>query len=254
MDYDGQCILRREILPNGKSRAFINDTPVNLILLKEIGDKLVDIHSQHTTLTLNNSDFQMNVLDNFASNAELLADYQKNFQFYQKIKKQLNELKVKEQENSTKQDYLQFLFNELNAASLKENEQEENEQELEVLNNAEDIKTGLCKTIFSLSTFELNLLSQLTEINNILLRLSSYSQIKELYQRLNSCIIELKDISNETETIEQKIISDPLKLDELKQRLDIIYRLEKKHNVNTVDELIKVKDQIYAGITFSELR
>ena len=245
LDYDGQCILRREISPNGKSRAFINDTPVNLNLLKDIGDKLVDIHSQHTTLTLNNSDFQMTVLDNYAGNAEVLASYHKDFLAYQKLKNQLKELKEKGQENTARQDYIQFLYNELEAASLKENEQDENEQELEILNNAEDIKTGLNKTIFTLSTSEFNLLSQLTDINNTLLRISNYHpQIKELHERMNSCVIELKDISNDAEAIEQKILSDPSKLEEIKQRLDLIYRLEKKHNINTIEELIKVRDQI----------
>ena len=245
LDYDGQCILRREISPNGKSRAFINDTPVNLNLLKDIGDKLVDIHSQHTTLTLNNSDFQMTVLDNYAGNAEVLFSYHKDFLTYQKLKNHLKELKEKGQENTARQDYIQFLFNELDAASLKENEQDENEQELEILNNAEDIKTSLNKTIFTLSTSEFNLLSQLTDINNTLLRISSFHpQIKELHERMNFCVIELKDISNDAETIEQKILSDPSKLEEIKQRLDLIYRLEKKHNINTIEELIKVRDQI----------
>ena len=245
LDYDGQCILRREISPNGKSRAFINDTPVNLNLLKDIGDKLVDIHSQHTTLTLNNSDFQMTVLDNYAGNAEVLSSYHKDFLTYQKLKNQLKELKEKGQENTARQDYIQFLFNELDAASLKENEQDENEQELEILNNAEDIKTGLNKTIFTLSTSEFNLLSQLTDINSTLLRISNYHpQIKELHERMSSCVIELKDISNDAEVIEQKILSDPSKLEEIKQRLDFIYRLEKKHNINTIEELIKVRDQI----------
>lgn len=245
LDEDNPCILRREILTNGKSRAFINDTPVNLGQLKEIGEKLVDIHSQHNTLTLNNSDFQMSVTDTIAGNQELLKKYNIEFIKYQKLKQELIQLKEKEKEANTQKDYLQFIFDELEKANFQTDEQEKVTTELELQNNAEEIKTGLFKSISILSQSEINAISLLNEVGNQFNKLKEYHpKIKEINIRMQSCIIELKDIVTETEAIEESIHFDNEKIDFLTQRLDLIYRIEKKHSVNTIFELLEIKDRI----------
>jgi DNA repair protein RecN (Recombination protein N) len=245
LDEDNPCILRREILTNGKSRAFINDTPVNLGQLKEIGEKLVDIHSQHNTLTLNNSDFQMSVTDTIAGNQELLKKYNIEFIKHQKLKQELIQLKEKEKEANTQKDYLQFIFDELEKANFQTDEQEKVTIELELQNNAEEIKTGLFKSISILSQSEINAISLLNEVGNQFNKLKEYHpKIKEINIRMQSCIIELKDIVTETEAIEESIHFDNEKIDFLTQRLDLIYRIEKKHSVNTIFELLEIKDRI----------
>ncbi|MCX6231703.1 MAG: DNA repair protein RecN [Bacteroidetes bacterium] len=245
LDNENPCILRREITPNGKSRAFINDTPVNLMQLKEIGERLVDIHSQHNALTLNNSEFQMAVVDNMAGNSELLKQYTQEFRLYQELKHELADLKEKEKLANTNRDYLQFLFDELDNAALKAEEEEEITKELELQNNAEEIKTALFKTIATISQSEINVLAQLNELQSQISKIVTYHpQIKEIAVRLQSCIIELKDIGNEAETIEEKVNFDAAMLEQLTQRLDLIYRLEKKHSVNTVTELIEIYNKI----------
>ncbi len=245
LDIENPCLLRREIAPNGKSRAFINDTPVNLNQLKELGERLVDIHSQHNTLTLNNSDFQMAVVDNVAGNQELIKQYSLEFKLYQKLNNELEDIKSKEKEANTHRDYLQFLFDELENANLKANEQEEIISELEMQNNAEEIKTGLYKTIDTLSQSELNVEAQLNELAVHLSKLAIYHpQIKEITERLQSCIIELKDISNEAASLEEKVLFDTKLIEQLTQRLDLIFRLEKKHNVASVAELLEIYQKI----------
>ncbi|MFZ4398629.1 MAG: DNA repair protein RecN [Bacteroidales bacterium] len=257
LDNENPCILRREIAPNGKSRAFINDTPVNLNQLKELGEKLVDIHSQHNTLTLNNSDFQMAVVDNIAENHELVKKYLSEFKHYQELNIQLQNLILKEKEANTNRDYLQFLFDELDEANLKIEEQEEIVKELEIQNNAEDIKTGLYKTISILSQSEINVIALLNELNIHLSKLSPFhSQIKEITARLQSCIIELKDISDESEILEEKVYYNSDLIERLTQRLDLIFRLEKKHNVSSVAELMniyqKISEELYLIASFED--
>ena len=255
LDNENPCILRREIASNGKSRAFINDTPVNLTQLKELGERLVDIHSQHNTLTLNNSDFQMAVVDNIASNQQLLKQYLQEFKLYQQLNSQLHDLKAKEKEANTNRDYLQFLFDELENVNLKVEEQEEITKELEIQNNAEEIKTSLFKTIATLSQSEINVIAQLNElVANLSKSATFHPQIKEICERLQSCIIELKDINNEAETLEEKVHFDAALLEQLTQRLDLIFRLEKKHDVSTVAELLekyqKISDELFLIASF----
>ncbi len=257
LDDGNPCLLRREIAPNGKSRAFINDTPVNLNQLKELGERLVDIHSQHNTLTLNNSDFQMAVLDNVAGNQELIRQYLIEFKLYQQLNSQLLDLRSKEKEANTNRDYLQFLFDELENANLKEKEQEEITIELEIQNNAEEIKTGLFQTIGTLSQSEMNVITQLNELSVHLSKLAIYHpQIKEIKERLQSCIIELKDISDEAETLEEKVHFDAALIEQLTQRLDLLFRLEKKHNVSTVTELLdayqNISDELFLIASFDD--
>jgi DNA repair protein RecN (Recombination protein N) len=245
LDYETLTTIRREINPEGKSRAFINDTPVTLSQLKELATNLVDIHSQHETRTLNGSAFQLTVVDAFANNTETIALYLSNYKQYKALDKKLNELIDKEIQAKKELDYLQFQFNELDELNLKLGEQESNEQELETLNNAENIKATLSKAAFSLNGSEMNLLSSFAEIKNTITSIAKFKpEINELNTRINSTYIELKDIANELESIEQEIIYDPNRIELLNERLDAIYRLQQKHQVKTIEALIGIKDTI----------
>ncbi|MBL7889992.1 MAG: DNA repair protein RecN [Bacteroidia bacterium] len=245
LDYEAVTTIRREINPEGKSRAFINDTPVTLNQLKDLGERLIDIHSQHQTLSLNGADFQLSVVDAFAKHDSLLNEYKTEYKNFRSLEKQLNELIEKEVQAKKDMDYFQFQFNELEDANLKAGEQAALEQELETLNNAEDIKLNLSKAAFGLSGGEQNLLSSLNEIKNILNGLSKFKpEIAELNTRINSSYIELKDISNELEALEQEILYDPKRIEILNDQLDAIYRLQQKHQVKTIEELIAIKDEL----------
>lgn len=245
LDYEVLTTIRREINPEGKSRAFINDTPVTLNQLKELGERLVDIHSQHQTLSLNGADFQLSVVDAFAKQDELLEAYQQEYKLYKTLEKQLNELVEHEIQAKKDLDYYQFQFNELDEADLKPAEQAVMEQELETLNNAEDIKQSLSKASFGLNGGEQNLLSSLNEIKTILNSLAKFKpEIQELSSRVSSSYIELKDITNELEALEQDIIYDPKQIEILNDKLDAIYRLQQKHQVKTVEELIQIKNDL----------
>jgi len=245
LDYEAVSTIRREINPEGKSRAFINDTPVTLNQLKELGERLIDIHSQHQTLSLNGADFQLSVVDAFAKHEDVLTEYKSEFKNYKLLEKQLNELIERESQAKKDLDYFQFQFNELEDANLKAGEQTEMEQELETLNNAEDIKLNLSKAAFSLAGGEQNLLSSFNEIKAILNSLSKFKpEIAELSTRINSAYIELKDISNELESLEQEIVYDPKRIELLNEKLDAIYRLQQKHQVKTIDELIAIKEDL----------
>jgi DNA repair protein RecN (Recombination protein N) len=245
LDYEAISTIRREINPEGKSRAFINDTPVTLNQLKELGERLIDIHSQHQTLSLNGADFQLSVVDAFAKHEDVLIEYKTEFKNYKSLEKQLNELIERESQAKKDLDYFQFQFNELEDANLKAGEQVDMEQELETLNNAEDIKLNLSKAAFSLAGGEQNLLSSFNEIKAILNSLSKFKpEIAELNTRINSAYIELKDISNELESLEQEIVYNPKRIELLNEKLDAIYRLQQKHQVKTIDELISIKDEL----------
>ncbi|MGQ0829872.1 MAG: DNA repair protein RecN, partial [Bacteroidota bacterium] len=250
LDYEVTTTIRREIIPigigtEGKSRAFINDTPVTLAQLKELGDFLIDIHSQHQTLTLNGSEFQLSVVDAFAKHPELLEEYQSGYKNYKTLEKQLHELTEREAQAKKDLDYFQFQFNELEDAGLKPAEQIAMEQELETLNNSEGIKSNLSKAAHSLNGNEQNLLSSLSEIKLLLATFAKFKpEINELSIRINSSYIELKDIANELENLEQDIAYDPKRIEDLTQKLDAIYRLQQKHQVKTIEELIAIKDEL----------
>jgi len=245
LDYEVTTAIRREINPEGKSRAFINDTPVTLAQLKELGDFLIDIHSQHQTLTLNGSEFQLSVVDAFAKHPELLEEYQSDYKKYKALEKQLNELTEREAQAKKDLDYFQFQFNELEDAGLKPAEQTEIEQELETLNNSEEIKSNLSKAAQGLNGGEQNLLSSLNEIKLLLAAFAKFKpEINELSTRINSSYIELKDIANELESLEQDIIYDPKRIEVLTQKIDAIYRLQQKHQVKTIEELISIKEEL----------
>ncbi len=245
LDYDGICIIRREINDNGKSRAFINDTPVNLTILKEIGEKLIDIHSQHNTLLLNTSDFQLNVLDIFANNKNILKEYKTEYKIYENLIKQLEILRNKDNEANTNKDYLQFQFDELEKANLIIDEQEKLEKELEVLTNAEEIKKTLYGLCYELNESEENIINRLNELNSGITKIKNFHPIlNEIESRILSCIIELKDINEEAFSFNEQIHFDNNLIEKYTERLDIIYKLQKKHKVNTVSELLDIKDEI----------
>lgn len=245
LDYEETTAIRREINPEGKSRAFINDTPVTLSQLKELGDVLIDIHSQHQTLTLNGSEFQLSVVDAFAKHEDVLEEYRSDYKNYKTLEKQLNELTERESQAKKDLDYFQFQFNELEDANLQSSEQTTMEQELETLNNSEEIKSGLSKAANELNGGEQNLLTSLSEIKLLLASFAKFKpEINELSTRINSSYIELKDIANELESLEQDIVYDPKRIEDLTQKLDALYRLQQKHQVKTIEELIAIKDEL----------
>ncbi len=245
LDYDEISILRREINPHGKSRGFINDTPVNLNLLKELGEKLVNIHSQHQTITLNDSNFQLAVIDQYAGLHQQINEYKALHLDFTAKHKIYHELVEQENKSKTDQDYLHFQLIELEKAALKADEQEKIEKELEILNNAGEIKTTLSSSMRLLITEENNILNQLSEINLSLEKLGPvHEDISVLQQRLDSTIIELDDIAREIEKLEQDIQVDPQRADELNARLDLIFQLQHKHHLQTVEELIQATQHI----------
>ena len=245
LDYEITTSIRREISSEGKSRAFINDTPVSLSQLKALAERLIDIHSQHQTLTLNGSEFQLSVVDAYANHPDYLLEYATNFKQFKIFEKSLNEMLAKEAQARKDLDYFQFQFNELEEANLNNMRVDEIENELETLNNAEEIKINLSKAASGLNGGEQNLLLSLNEIKSILSALAKYKpEINELNTRLNSCVIELKDISNDIDGLEEKIVYDPKRIEILNEQLEIVFRLQQKHQVKSVGELISIKDEL----------
>ncbi len=245
LDYDDNTILRREINQEGKSRAFINDTPVNLSVIKELAEKLIDIHSQHKTITLNESAFQLAVVDSYAKNITVLKQYRLEYLKYQQLKSELNELTEKELQTNKDRDYYQFLLDELDNANLSADEQDKLEKELELLNNSEFIKKNIFQSVELLENSETNLISQLNEILNYLQKIEVFHPtINDLGKRLESCRLEMKDIANELELIEKNILLTPDKIEDINERLDLIYNLEKKHRVSGIADLINLKDSL----------
>ncbi len=250
LDYEQVLILRREISRQGKSRAFINDTPVKLPLMKEIGEALVDIHSQNRTLTLNKSDVQMAVVDNFAGHQQLLADYRASYHRYKQKQAELSELLQEENQAKADQDYYQFLFDELEKAGLKEGEQTEIEEELDLQNHAESIKSALLEGYEVVSSSEANVVEQLRSIYNKLSDAASHHQnLTAISERLNSALIELEDLATEMSALAEDITHDPSKAEELNERLNLVYELEQKHRVNSIEELIERKNELQQNLS-----
>jgi DNA repair protein RecN (Recombination protein N) len=245
LDYDDTVIFRREILQNGKSRAFINDTPVNLGLMKGLGDHLVNIHSQFSVITLNDVDFQLAVLDNYSDNIKIIRPYREKFIHFLQLRKDLELMINKENQIKKDNDYYHFLWEELEGAQLVEGEQELAEQRLDILSHAEEIKTGLYNALNILSLGDRNITDQLSEITNITHNLSRFhNSLIEISERLRSNQIDLRDISAGMEKIEQEIEFDPEEISNLTARLDLINHLEKKHNVLDIKGLVNVKEEI----------
>ncbi len=245
LDYEDITLIRREINQQGKSRAFINDTPVNLNTLKEMSNQLVDVHSQHQTLKLKDAGFRLSLLDASAKNGILLGSYKNAFQQYYSAKKRLEDLVSKETESKRDEDYFRFQFNELDEATLNPGEEENIESELSSLAHAEDIKVNLSKAVYLLNESDGNIIQQLEECSALLREVSKYSeQFQSLKERLDSTLIEIKDISREADMEQEALQHDPEKISELSQRLDIINHLLNKHHVSKVEELISLKGEL----------
>lgn len=248
LDFDGtECIIRRELTSSGKSRAFINDTPASLAQLKELGEQLLDVHSQHKNLLLGKEDFQLSVLDIVANHQETLDAYKNEYQAYRHLSKQLEEALEEAKASKEDEDYLRFQVNQLADANLKEGEQEELEEEAETLEHAEDIKSALYTAANHLQSSNdgadtLGLLKQcLAEIQSIT---SVYSSAEEWAERLDSCYIELKDLADELENQAEDVEYNPQRLEQVNERLDIIYTLQKKHGVESVEALLALQAEM----------
>lgn len=245
LDYDLETVLRREISSDGKTRAFINDTPVNLSTLKKLGEKLIDIHSQHATLEINDEDFQLLVIDTVAGNQNLLNKYREIFKSFKKAQTQLKDLISQSEQSKSDLDYFQFQFDELGKANLIAGEQAELEQELDALTHTEDIKKSLVSSISVLSENEPCAIMQIKEAAVNLANAEKYNpEISILTERLNSCLIEVKDILSEIERIEQSSLINEARLQKVSDRLDLIYSLQKKHRAGSENELIAIRDVI----------
>ena len=250
---DHDTIIRRELTAAGKSRAFINDTPVALTMLKELGDQLMDVHSQHQNLLLNKQDFQLNVVDILANDSKELEEYQQCFANYQQKTKELNQLREEIERNKQNADFLQFQYDELEAAQLAEGEQEELEQQSETMSHAEDIKTALYEADNALNGDESGVVSQVKSAYNALNGISKVMpKTAELTERLDSCRIELKDIADEVSQLLERTDFNPAELDNINNRLDRLYELEKKYHVETVEELIQQRDDLKLKLSHIE--
>lgn len=249
IDYDGETVIRREISADGKSRAFINDTPVVLTTLKALGEKLIDIHSQHATLEINDPEFQLLVVDAVANHEEFLNHYRTKFRTYKKASAKLQQLVAESEKAKADLDYFEFQFDELDKANLLASEQEPLEQELYALNNAEEIKRNLSGAYNLMFEGEISAIMQLREAAHQLQTIEKFNaDIAELQQRLNSSLIELKDIATEIEVIEQKTQTNEERAEEINNRLSLLYNLQKKHRVNSNEELIQLKNDLSGKI------
>ena len=239
------CIVRRELLASGKSRAFINDTPVQLSMLKELGERLVDVHSQHQNLLLNKQDFQLGVVDIFADDATQLAQYQQTYKEYHQVKQQLDDLRESIERNRQNADFLRFQCDELTQARLVEGEQEELEQQSDTMSHSEDIKSALYEADNALTAEQTGVVPALRSTLYELRKIGEvYPAAAELGQRVDSCYIELKDIAQEVSSHLERIDFDPAEMDAVNSRLDKIYDLEKKYHVETVEELIAKREEL----------
>ena len=239
IDYDPVTILRREINPAGKSRAFINDTPVTVNLLKDIGERLIDIHSQRQTILLNNSSFQLNLIDSFARTSGLLQQYKHSYASFKRLKNEYALLKENAEKTKADIEYFTFQVNQLDEAKLKTGEQEELEKEAELLTHAGEIIDGLATASQLMSSEETSVLSLIMEVKNAFGRIKDYIPEGELtFSRLDSCSIELSDIASEFEKLASTIEADPQRLAIITDRLDLIYSLCQKHRAANLDELL----------------
>ena len=239
------CIVRRELLASGKSRAFINDTPVQLSMLKELGERLVDVHSQHQNLLLNKQDFQLGVVDIFSDDEKELAQYQQSFRQYQQVKQSLDDLKESIERNRQNADFLRFQCDELTQANLVEGEQEELEQRSDTMSHSEDIKRALYEADNALGAEQTGVVSALRSTLYELRKIGDvYPVAAELVERVDSCYIELKDIAQEVSSHLERIDFDPMEMDAVTNRLDKLYDLEKKYHVETVEELIAKRAEL----------
>ncbi|HPC98589.1 MAG TPA: DNA repair protein RecN [Bacteroidales bacterium] len=240
LEYNKTCILRREINPGGKSRAFINDTPAGLNILRELGEKLIDIHSQHENLMLGENIFQINVIDSYAGNFDLRNSFRKIYVTYRKKEKEYRELRENSDKNKSDFDYYSFQLNQLLEAKILPGEQDELEREQALLENAGEIKSLLGRTTGILSADESSVIPMLVAARQLMGRLKEFiPEAQELYERIESCRIELDDINSEAERFLSGVEDDPGKLQNINERLDLLYSLIQKHRVTKADELIE---------------
>lgn len=245
LDYEDITILRREILPSGKSRAFINDTPVTLTVLNELKSKLIDVHSQHQTMQLSDTSFQFTVLDALAKNTAKVGSYKRGVYQLNKLHKELENLEKTQKEINLQYDYNLHLFNELEQAKLKVDEQEDQEEKLEKLNNIEDIKLNLSEALEISSNEQIGIQDLLHTLENRLFRIASYSkEYQEISERITSVKIEVDDIVGELETANENVEFNPNEAEEINDRLQVIYNLQKKHAVNSIKELLEVLEDL----------
>ncbi len=249
LDYEEETILRREILPSGKSRAFINDTPVNLNELQELGNYLIDIHSQHQTQELSDDAMQFQIIDSVASNWDVIAEYTSDLKEYKKLN---SDLKIKKElllSVVKEQDYNAFLLDELLLANLKSGEQEELESQYEKLNNVEFIKENLLKSLSISNEEQFGVLQNLKEIKLSIQKIAPFSsEYYKLNERISSVLIEFDDIEKELTRLSESVFSNPDELDKINEKLQVIYSLQKKHQVKSVDELIEIQNELDAKV------
>jgi DNA repair protein RecN (Recombination protein N) len=242
LDYEDETIIRREILPSGKSRAFINDSPVNLQELQDLSLFLIDIHSQQQTQELSDENVQFKIIDAIANNFDTISTYQKLLKTYKSDKSKLNALLKKQSDSGKEQEYNTFLLNELVAAKLKSGEQEELEADFEKLNNVEIIKESIDKSLVIANEEQFGVFHNLNEIKTSLQKIALFSpEYQTLFERITSVAIEFDDVSRELQNASEKLLNDPEKLELTNQKLQLIYNLQKKHQVTSVDELIQIQ-------------
>ena len=242
LDYEDETIIRREILPSGKSRAFINDSPVNLQELQDLSLFLIDIHSQQQTQELSDESVQFKIIDAIANNAETIQSYQDVLKTYKSEKSKLNALLKKQIDSGKEQEYNTFLLNELVTAKLKSGEQEELEADFEKLNNVEIIKESIDKSLAIANEEQFGVFHNLNEIKTALQKIALFSpEYQAIFERITSLAIEFDDVSKELQNSSEKLLNDPEKLELVSQKIQLIYNLQKKHQVTTVDELIEIQ-------------
>ncbi|MBU3822569.1 DNA repair protein RecN [Flavobacteriaceae bacterium XHP0103] len=253
LDYETQTIIRREILPSGKSRAFVNDSPVNLNSLQSLGERLIDIHSQHQTLELTNNDFQFQIIDALANNESLLQNYKQELKQYKRLQNELGELAQHQAEAIKEHDYNAFLLNELTEANLVEGEITALEEEYEMLNNVEAIKEKLAESYQLLGEEHMGIVATLTTLKNSLQKLASMSsKYEDVFNRVNSSLIDLDDVYGEIDTYQEHLEANPARLEEVNAKLQKLHNLMQKHVVTEVSELIAIKNQLEEKVAFTE--
>ncbi len=253
IDYDPQTIIRREILPSGKSRAFVNDVPATLEVLSRLGQVLVDIHSQHQTLALSDTSFQFAIIDAMANNKSLLTEYVQLHQLLKKEQKKLEEL-IEFQKNAKKEyDYNLHQLKELKSATLEEGILEELEESYEEASNIEDIKENVSESLYLLNDENIGILNNLRELKRSFSSLTEYKQLyRDLYERIESAFLELEDLASEISDIDESIEADPDNLEQISKQLNKIYSLQKKHSVATVEELITIQQELEEAVSKTE--
>ena len=259
IDTDGkECILRRELYASGKSRAFINDTPVQLAQMKVLGEKLVDVHSQHQNLLLNQEDFQLNILDVLAQNEAEVDTYRQLYQEYKNVSVDLEEFVAQAEKSRQDEDYIRFQLQQLDEAKLKEGELEELEQEAEMLSHAEEIKSALYQAEMIIESDDTNILSMARECTNTLQGLTDmYAPSQEWTERMESCYIELKELARDISRATEEVEFNPARLELVNERLNLIYSLQQKHHAQNVEELMSITEEYrkkLEAITFYDER